>query len=58
MVFNLTPCIPLSLARRGGRFWKRGFAPLGRPLVSLSLKGEGERDFREGLCSSLTDTLS
>jgi len=34
---NLTPFIPLSLTRRGGRFLvKRGFAPLKLPVFEVS----------------------
>jgi len=50
LFFNLTPLIPLSLGRRGGRDIKRGAnAPLRRPISLTSFKGEGEEILERGL---------
>ena len=53
MFINLTPLIPLSLERRGGRILKRGASTL---LNTPPYWFSGGRDFREGLRPSLTYT--
>jgi len=40
---DLTPCVPLSLIRRGGDFEKRGYAPLKHPHVTNPEQGELKR---------------
>jgi len=41
---DLTPCVPLSLIRRGGRFLKEGLTPLLNTLTLLTQNKESQRE--------------
>jgi len=54
VLVNLTPLVPLSLSRRGGRGFREGAKPpllLSLPLPLLREGGQGDRLYKRGFAS-------